>query len=143
VVTVPPGLDAVTADRGAGRADHTAAPPDDGVEHEWTGDGINAMLPADIDPTVVLPVLIRSLAAELAADNARSADRMRGRMAVGIGLVEHSGAGFGGPMIVEINRLVSSTNLRAALTANPAADLACAVSDQVHSMIIKPGYPGI
>jgi hypothetical protein len=129
VVTGPPGI--------------RAAPTDDGVEHEWTGDGINAMLPADIDPTVVLPVLIRSLAAELAADNARGDDRMRVRMAVGIGLVEHSGAGFGGPMIVEINRLVSSTKLRAALTANPAADLAVAVSDQVHSMIIKPGYPGI
>jgi len=120
-----------------------SGPGDDGVEHEWTGDGINAMLPADIDPTVVLPVLIRSLAAGLIADNARAEDRMRVRMAVGIGLVEHSDAGFGGPMIVEINRLVSSAKLRAALAANPAADLAVAVSDQVHSMIIKPGYPGI
>ena len=118
-------------------------PAEHGVEHEWTGDGINAMLPADIDPTAVLPVLIRSLAAELAADNERSADRMRMRMAVGIGLVEHSDAGFGGPMIVEINRLVSSARLRAALTENPGADLVVAVSDQVHSMIIRPGYPGI
>lgn len=115
----------------------------DAVEHEWTGDGINAMLPSDIDPTVVLPVLIRSLAARLAADNARADDRIRVRMAVGIGLVTHSGAGFGGPMIVEINRMVGSARLRAALADNPAADLAVAVSDQVHSMIIKPGYPGI
>jgi hypothetical protein len=127
----------------SGAADLTAGPDSDAVEHEWTGDGINAMLPADIDPTVVLPVLIRSLAAELAADNTRFDDRMRVRMAVGIGLVEHSGAGFGGPMIVEINRLVSSMKLRAALAGNPAADLAAAVSDQVHSMVIKPGYPGI
>lgn len=121
----------------------TSSRADDGVEHEWTGDGINAMLPADIDPTAVLPVLIRSLAAGLTADNARGHDRMRVRMSVGIGLVEHSAAGFGGPMIVEINRLVSSARLRAALTENPEADLAVAVSDQVHSMIIKPGYPGI
>ncbi|MCL2584912.1 MAG: hypothetical protein FWE35_20915 [Streptosporangiales bacterium] len=113
------------------------------VEHEWTGDGINAMLPSDIDPTVVLPVLIRSLAAGLAADNTSADDRVRVRMAVGIGLVTRSGAGFGGPMIVEINRLVSSAKLRGALTDNPAADLAVAVSDQVHSMIIKPEYPGI
>jgi hypothetical protein len=114
-----------------------------GVECEWTGDGINALLPADMDPTVVLSVLIRSLAAELDADNVRNRDRIQMRMAVGIGLVEHSAAGFGGPMIVEINRLVSSKKLREALLADDGADLAVAVSDQVHSMIIKPGYPGI
>jgi hypothetical protein len=133
------------ADKGSGASGpaNDRGPADDSVEHEWTGDGINAMLPADTDPTVVLPVLIRSLATELDAGNSRCDDRMRVRMAVGIGLVSHSGAGFGGPMIVEINRLVSSANLRAALAENPAADLAVAVSDQYHSMIIKPGYPGI
>jgi hypothetical protein len=113
------------------------------VEHEWTGDGINAVLPAEIDPTVALSVMIRSLAAQLGPDNARSGDPIRLRMAVGIGLVEHSGAGFGGPMIVDINRLVGSTQLRAALAAHPTADLAVAISDQVHSIIIRPGYPGI
>ena len=40
------------------------------VDHQWTGDGINAILPADIDPTAVLAVLIRSLAAALSKDNA-------------------------------------------------------------------------
>jgi hypothetical protein len=115
----------------------------DSVGHEWTGDGINAILPADIDPTAVLPVLIRSLAANLGADNARSIDRIRLRMAIGVGLVEHSAAGFGGPMIVDINRLVSSTPLRSALTAYPSADLAVAISDQVYATVIRPGYPGI
>jgi hypothetical protein len=124
-------------------AEDDAATAARGVECEWTGDGINALLPADMDPTVVLPVLIRSLAAGLDADNVRHRDRIRMRMAVGIGLVEHSAAGFGGPMIVEINRLVSSKRLREALLADDATDLAVAVSDQVHSMIIKPGYPGI
>src|SRR6516164_6805038 len=28
------------------------------VEHEWTGDGINAIMPADTDPSTALPVLI-------------------------------------------------------------------------------------
>jgi len=115
----------------------------DGVDHEWTGDGINAVLPADVDPTLVLPVLIRSLAGKLGADNARSTDRIRLRMAVGVGLVEQSGAGFGGPMIVDTNRLVGSAPLRAALAAYPSADLAVAISDQVHATVIKPGYPGI
>jgi hypothetical protein len=113
------------------------------VEHEWTGDGINAVLPAETDPTVALPVMIRSLAAQLGTDNARSSDPIRLRMAIGIGLVEHSGAGFGGPMIVDINRLVGSAPLRAALAEHPTADLAVAISDQVHSIIIRPGYPGI
>jgi hypothetical protein len=113
------------------------------VEHEWTGDGINVILPADIDPTVVLPALLRSLAALLSEDNSRSVNRMRLRMSVGIGLIEHSGAGFGGPMIIEMSRLVNSAPLRAALTAYPEAHLAVAISDQVHSAIIRPGYPGI
>ena len=115
----------------------------DCVDHQWTGDGINAVMPADMDPTVVLPVLIRSMAANLGTDNARSADRIRLRMAVGAGLVEHSTAGFGGPMIIDMNRLVDSTPLRAALSSYPTADLAVAISDQVHAMVIRPGYPGI
>jgi hypothetical protein len=113
------------------------------VEHEWTGDGINAILPADVDPTVVLPALLRSLAALLGEDNSRSVNRMRLRMSVGIGLIEHSGAGFGGPMIIEMSRLVNSAPLRAALAAYPDAHLAVAISDQVHSAIVLPGYPGI
>jgi hypothetical protein len=115
----------------------------DYVEHEWTGDGINAVMPADMDPTVVLPVLIRSLAANLGVDNARVTDRIRLRMAIGVGLVEHNRTGFGGPMIIDINRLVDSAPLRAALSSYPSADLVVAISDQVHAMVIRPGYPGI
>jgi hypothetical protein len=115
----------------------------DRVDHQWTGDGINAVMPADMDPTVVLPLLIRSLAANLGADNARNSDRIRLRMAVGVGLVERSAAGFAGPMIVDTNRLVDSAPLRSALAAYPAADLAVAISDQVYATVIRPGYPGI
>jgi hypothetical protein len=115
----------------------------EGVEHEWTGDGINVVLPADTDPTVALPVLLRTLAALLGEDNARSVDAIRLRMSVGIGLVENSAAGFGGPMIIELSRLVDSAPLRAALAAYPSAHLAVAISDHVYSAIIGPGYPGI
>lgn len=113
------------------------------IGHEWTGDGINAIMPADMDPTVALPVLIRSLAVNLRTDNARTLDRIRLRMAIGVGLVEHNTAGFGGPMIIDINRLVDSNPLRAALSAYPTADLAVAITDQVHATVIRPGYPGI
>src|SRR5579859_1432440 len=54
------------------------------VDHQWTGDGINAILPADIDPPAVLAVLLRSLAAGLSRDNAEHADRIRLRMAIGV-----------------------------------------------------------
>jgi hypothetical protein len=113
------------------------------AEHEWTGDGINVVLPADTDPTVALPVLLRALATALGEDNARSGDTIRLRMSVGIGLVENSAAGFGGPMIIELSRLVSSAPLRAALAAYPGAHLAVAISDHVYSAIVRPGYPGI
>ncbi len=113
------------------------------VEHEWTGDGINVVIHADADPTVALPVLLRALASLLGQDNARSDDRMRLRMSVGIGLVENSEAGFGGPMIIEMSRMVNSAALRSALDAYPRADLVAAISDQAHSAIIRPGYPGI
>jgi hypothetical protein len=114
-----------------------------GVEHEWTGDGINAIMPADVDPSTALPILIRTLAGLLSEHNERASDRIRVRMAVGIGLVENSTAGFGGPMIIDMSRLVNSAPLRAALAAYPGADLVAALSDQVHSAIIQPGYPGI
>jgi hypothetical protein len=113
------------------------------VEHKWTGDGINAVLPADIDPTVILPLLIRSLAAVLAADNAQSTDQIRLRMAVSAGLIERSAVGFSGQLIVDINRLVDSSALRAALTDAPTCDLAVLISDHVYAMVVLPGYPGI
>jgi len=113
------------------------------VDHQWTGDGINGVLPPDVDPPVVLSVLIRSLAVGLSADNARHADRIRLRMAVGIGLIERSVAGFSGPVIVDISRLVDSAALRSALIEEPAADLTVAISDQAYALIIQPGYLGI
>ena len=108
------------------------------VEHRWTGDGINAVLPVDIDPTVILPLLIRSLASALGADNARSADRIRMRMSVSAGLIERHAAGFSGQLIVDINRLVDSPALRQALADAPACDLAVAMSDHVYAMVVGP-----
>lgn len=113
------------------------------IDHQWTGDGINAILPADIDPTVVLTTLLRSLAASLARDNRGHADRIRLRMAVGVGLFERGPAGFGGPVIVDINRIVDSAALRSALAAEPGADLVVAIGDRAYGLIIEPGYPGI
>jgi hypothetical protein len=113
------------------------------VDQQWSGDGCNIILPPDVDPPVVLSVLIRSLTAALGANNARHGDRIRLRMAAGVGLVEPTATGFGGPMIVEIGRLVDSAALRDVLRDNPAADLAVALSDLAYALIVKPGYPGL
>src|ERR1700685_2156516 len=110
------------------------------VEHRWTGDGINAVLPADIDPTVIMPLLIRSLASALGSDNAQSTDRIRLRMWIGAGLIERNAAGFSGQLIVDVNRLVDSSALRRAL-ADSGGDLAVAISDHVYGMVVQPGYP--
>ena len=115
----------------------------DVVAHEWTGDGIKAALPAEIDPVAVLPVLIRSMAANLGTDNARYADRIRLRMAVGVGVIERRPEEFRGPLVVDLTRLVDAEPLRTALTNHPDADLAVAISDHLHAMVIRPGYPGI
>ena len=65
-------------------------------------------------------------------------------MAIGVGLFERGAAGFGGPVIVDINRLVDSAALRSALAAEPAADLVVGdIGDRAHGLIIEPGYPGI
>jgi len=111
--------------------------------YQWTGDGINVMLPIDMDPALVVPMLIRSIAAGLGADNARGDGRIRLRMAVGVGLVESTVTGFNGPLIVDISRLVSSDPLRGVLSDFPIADLAVAISDHAFALVIRPGYPGI
>ena len=49
----------------------------DRVGHEWTGDGINVIMPADTDPSTALPILIRALAALLGEHNALFSDRIR------------------------------------------------------------------
>src|ERR1700722_524676 len=113
------------------------------VDYQWTGDGINAVLPADIDPTVILPALIRSLSSPLGADNARSADRMRIRMAVSVGLIERGLTGFDGQLIVDINRLLDSRPPRAALSATPARHPAVAISPPVLALVIRPAHPPI
>lgn len=102
----------------------------DEVDHDHdsgTGDGRVVCLPARGDPTGLLPVVLRSAAARLAADNAVHGDRIRLRMAVGSGPV--GGNGFTGPLVINITRLVDSEPLRRAAEANLDADLVVLVLD--------------
>jgi hypothetical protein len=102
-----------------------------------TGDGIVVL---DGDPTELLPVLLRSVATRLAADNAVWRDRIRLRMVVGTGLVGRGGNGFTGPLVINISRLVDSEPLRRAVAGNPAADLVVLVLDVLHREVVAPGY---
>ena len=102
-----------------------------------TGDGTVVCLPARGDPTGLLPVVLRSAAARLAADNAVHGDRIRLRMAVGSGPV--GGNGFTGPLVINISRLVDSEPLRRAAEANLDADLVVLVLDTANSDF-APGY---
>jgi hypothetical protein len=99
-----------------------------------TGDGM-VLLPTAGDPAERVPALLCSVASRLAEDNACCADRMRLRMAVGTGC-----AGLGGPLVVNISRLVDSEPLRRAVAGNPEADLAVLVLDVLHREVIAPGY---
>jgi O-acetyl-ADP-ribose deacetylase (regulator of RNase III) len=115
----------------------------DEVGNQWSGDGGIVILPSDIDPTTALPDLVLSTVSCLAEDNSRNDDRIRLRMAVGVGIVGPGAAGFTGPMVIGISRMLDSTPLREALFRHPDADVAILLSDHLHSYVIRPGYPGL
>lgn len=111
------------------------------LDHQWAGDGVTVFLPSESDPTTMVPGLVASMSVRLASDNERHTDRIRLRMALGVGITAPGAAGFAGPMIIEINRLVDSAPLRAAMDGRPQADLGVLLSDRLHGHIVEPGYP--
>jgi O-acetyl-ADP-ribose deacetylase (regulator of RNase III) len=112
----------------------------DRLDHQWTGDGLIVLLPTDCDPTNALPALIQQVTLGLAEDNRHHTDRIRLRMAVGVGISMPGPAGLAGPMVIDINRLVDSVPLRGAVEVTPDADLAILLSEQVHGYFVRPGY---
>lgn len=112
----------------------------DRLDHQWTGDGVIVFLPSDSDPTSAIPGLVQEMAHALAVDNARHDDRIRLRMAVGVGITAPGATGFGGPMVIDISRLVDSAPLRGAVDAVPDADLLILLSEHVHGYLVQPGY---
>jgi hypothetical protein len=112
----------------------------DTVNHQWTGDGFAVFLPSEIDPPQVLSVLLRTIRQRVAEDNRAAGDRIRLRIAVGVGLVSAVSTGFAGSVIVDINRLVDSAPLRDAVHDHPQSDLVVLVSEQIHASLVRPGY---
>jgi hypothetical protein len=109
---------------------------DEADRDSGAGDGL-VVLPAGAgDPTERLPALLRSVKTRLAEDNAAAEDRIRLRMAVGTGQV----AGFAGPLVVNISRLVDSEPLRRAVAGHPEADLVVLVLDVLRHEVVAPCY---
>lgn len=109
-------------------------------DHQWTGDGFAVFLPSAIDPPRVLSMLFGAVRRRLMEDNEAAEDRIRLRLAVGLGLVSVAATGFAGSMIVDINRLIDSAPLREAVCDHPRSDLVALVSEQVHASLVRPGY---
>jgi hypothetical protein len=110
---------------------------DDFDEVDRDGDGGDSMVvfpQAGDDPAERLPALLRAVATRLAEDNAAYRDRIRLRMAVGTGRAARGG----GPLVVNISRLVDSEPLRHAVAGNPNSDLVVLVLDVLRSEIVTP-----
>jgi O-acetyl-ADP-ribose deacetylase (regulator of RNase III) len=112
----------------------------DQVDHQWHGDGASVYLPSDVDPTRIVTTLVDATIRRLAEDNRRHSDRIQLRMAVTVGLLGRGIAGYTGPIVVDLARMVDASPLRQAIADEPACDLAILLSDYVYSHFVQPGY---
>jgi hypothetical protein len=113
------------------------------TERQGTGDGIVMILPQQLDIQRALPVLLHSVRKRLSDDNTGAADRMRVRMAAGVGPVGLSELGFGGAMVTDTGRLLNSRWLRRWETEHPEHDLSVALSEALHRFVVAEGVPGL
>ncbi|MEV6619795.1 hypothetical protein AB0M83_18490 [Amycolatopsis sp. NPDC051106] len=106
------------------------------------GDSEFAVLPAGTSEKVVVDQFVRELAACLARHNSmlREELRLRLRLAIHFGRVVPAANGHAGPALVELARILDSSELHAVLDANPAEDIAVALSDRVYEDTIQPGH---
>jgi len=113
------------------------------TDHQGTGDGLNAFLPADVELDRALPQLVRSMVDRLAQDNRRYLDRIRLRMAAAAGPFRPAALGYADSTIIEFCRLVDSPPLREAMDRHPDVDLAVLLSDVLHRFTIRDGESGL
>lgn len=106
------------------------------------GDGFTVFLPPETQYPRAFPRLLDSLSSALAVGNRKYRDRIRVRLAVGIGPVAISAAGYTGSAVIELHRLLESQVLRDAVAAHRTADLVLLTSDTLYSYVVRAGYPG-
>jgi hypothetical protein len=106
-----------------------------------SGDGeLSVILDEECEPRVVDP-FVRHLNALLAQHNQGLDEQRRLRMRVAIhhGMYSPAANGLAGKAVVELARMLDSQPLRAALGADPVANLALMVSQRVFEDIVEYG----
>ncbi|WP_367131070.1 hypothetical protein [Saccharothrix sp. HUAS TT1] len=109
------------------------------VHHEDRGDGVFVLVPADAPKSRVVGGLPHALLGELRRYNAsRNEDaRLRLRMAVTAGEVQHDEHGVVGDEVTLAFRLLDSDPVRTALQRSTAL-IALIVSDRIHDEVVRP-----
>jgi hypothetical protein len=109
-------------------------------DRQQAGDAELAVLPEDEPEAVVVDLFVRQLDVALARHNLllRPEVRLRLKVAIHFGRFTPGHNGFAGPGPVEVSRLLNSRQLRAAMIAVPAANLAMMVSSSIYRDTIEP-----
>ena len=112
------------------------------VSAQHTDDTEVVLLPVGIDEPRVIAALATALAEVLRRMNTGQGGgtRVRLRMAVHEGITILTPDGFTGQAVVRVTRLAVAQPLRAALAADPDADLMVMLSDQVFEDLVQFGH---
>ncbi|WP_157240972.1 CATRA conflict system CASPASE/TPR repeat-associated protein [Catenuloplanes japonicus] len=111
------------------------------TDHQGTGDGINVVLPADLDLPRALADLLHGTAGALREDSRRYTAPLRLRMGASIGRFRIAALGWSDSTVIETNRLCDSAPVRTAMKDDPALLLAAMISDRLYPFTVEEGHP--
>ena len=114
----------------------------DDLPYENLGDGFRLILPPSISLTKVLRHIIQELDYQLRSHRKAASDlaQLRLRMAVHQGNVYRDAGGLGGAALKDVARLLNAAPVKAALVAQPDANLVLVVSEDVYNDVIRHGW---
>jgi hypothetical protein len=113
------------------------------TDHQGTGDGVNVVLPPDLELPRTLARLLHGTDAALRAERHRYAGPLRLRMGVSIGTFRVAALGWSDSTVIETSRLCDSPPVRAAMTDDPSRLFAAVVSERLHPFTVAEGHPGL
>jgi hypothetical protein len=106
------------------------------TDHQGTGDGINVVLPPDLDLPRTLAQLLHGTTVALRADSGRYTAPLRLRMGASIGTFRVAALGWSDSTVIETNRLCDSTPLRAVMNERPDLLFAAMISDRLYPFTV-------
>ncbi|MFI5839070.1 CATRA conflict system CASPASE/TPR repeat-associated protein [Catenuloplanes sp. NPDC051500] len=110
------------------------------TDHQGTGDGVNVVLPADLDLPRTLAQLLHGTSAALQAERRRYAGPLRLRMGASIGTFRIAALGWSDSAVIETNRLCDSPPLRATMKDDPDRLFAAMISDRLYPFTVAEGH---